>query len=409
MKIVHIQMMVTPSGNAPYRLHKILLKNGIDSSMLVQKKYVEDEKVFLIKSNKIEKYIYSNLRLFLERLYLKIFGGKDLELPFSSWKIGIDISGHKLIKEADIIHLHWINGGFLNINSIKKLYKLNKKIIWTCHDNAPFTGGCHVKLECEKYMSKCGNCEILKSNRSKDLSYKILNKKKKNYKEMKNITVVSPSDWMKNNIIKSQVFKNNNVRVVENLLDDSVFKKIDKKLAREILNLNLNKKYILFGAVDPRVSYKGYFYLKEALIELYKREKDNNIELIIFGSKKIIDKEIPYKIINFGDINNDIELALLYSSSNVFIGPSLEESFGQTFNESIFCGTPAVGFKNTGVENIINHKENGYLSEYKNISDLTNGIEYCLTNILKVEPKKNLRSSQLLKKYLELYKKGNEE
>ncbi|WP_130891093.1 glycosyltransferase [Fusobacterium ulcerans] len=402
MKIVHIQMVVTSSGNAPYRLHKMLLKHNIDSKMIVQKKLVNDETVYQIKPGKIEKYIYSNMRLYLEKIYLKIFAKKDLKLPFSSWKIGIDISKHKIIQEADIIHLHWVNGGFLNINSIKKLYKLKKKIIWTCHDNGPFTGGCHVKLECENYISGCGKCRILNSRKTKDLSYKILRSKIKILKDLNKLNIICPSKWMEKNAKKSLVFKNKKIELLENVLDETIFKKIDKKLAREILNLENNKKYILFGAVDPKTEYKGYYYLKEALKTFYKKGYRKDIELIIFGSKFILDKEIPYKIINYGNINNDLELSLLYNSSDVFIGPSLEESFGQTFNESIFCGTPAIGFKNTGVESIINHLVNGYLADYKSSEDLVKGLEYFLFKSSRVEPSEKLTSKYLIKKYIEI-------
>jgi glycosyltransferase involved in cell wall biosynthesis len=101
---------------------------------------------------------------------------------------------------------------------------------------------------------------------------------------------------------------------------------------------------------------------------------------------------------------NNSGLALIYNAADTFVSPSLEEAFGQTFNESIFCGTPAVSFEKTGTEDIIEHKINGYLAEYKNIEDLARGIEWCLYNLDRVEIKNNLLGrNNILYKYIRAY------
>ena len=87
----------------------------------------------------------------------------------------MDLSGHPLVKDADIIHLHWINQGFLSLKDIEELVKLNKPIVWTMHDMWPCTGICHHARDCEKFQMICESCFFLKS-KGKDLSTSVFDK-----------------------------------------------------------------------------------------------------------------------------------------------------------------------------------------------------------------------------------------
>ena len=95
----------------------------------------------------------------------------------------------KMIEEInpDIVHLHWINGGMIKIEDLVKIYK---PIVWSLHDNFAFTGGCHIKWECEKYKTKCGACPRLGSNKEYDLSRWVWNRKNKVFKQLNNLTIV---------------------------------------------------------------------------------------------------------------------------------------------------------------------------------------------------------------------------
>ncbi|NUU95816.1 glycosyl transferase family 1 [Marinitoga sp. 1135] len=412
MKVVHINTTDTGGGAAiaAHRLHLALLEKGIKSKMIVANKRTDELNIELAREGNIERHIYSKIRSLKEKIILYKYRNRKNKIIFSTGRYGIDISKHPSVLEADVIHLHWINSNYISLKVLRKLAKLEKKMVWTLHDSWAFTGGCHVRYGCTNYMNKCGNCLMLDSNKKNDLSRKIFNEKIKVYRSFKDLTIITPSNWLGNEVKKSYLLKKYPLKIIPNILDDRIFKPLDKEYSRYILNLdsNKNKKYILFGAISAtETPYKGWEYLKKAL-EILKKEKRliQNIELLVFGASYSKDIEnLPFKTRFMGKIHDEYTLSLLYNAADVFVGPSLEEAFGQTFNEAIFCGTPAVGFENTGVEDIIEHKKNGYLAKYKNSKDLADGVLYCLNNLKNVKLKnERLKRNNILKEIINVYK-----
>ena len=133
------------------RLEKALLRAGISVSKIVRK----DTKL-------------NRLRFYWERLIIFLCNGLSRKKLFmvSIANTGEDISSNPLVKEADIIHLHWINQGFLSLNNIKKIVELNKPIVWTMHDMWPCTGICHHAWDCNNFMDECAKCPFLNSSKS---------------------------------------------------------------------------------------------------------------------------------------------------------------------------------------------------------------------------------------------------
>ena len=160
MKVVILNTSDSVGGAAiaALRLVKALEKQDIEIRMLVQKKNLENNIISETNNNIINKFKKIFYFAF-ERLIFK-FQEKDssLRFTFSLGNTGEDISKHKFIQEADIIHIHWINFGFLSLKSLKKIFQLGKPIVWTLHDMWTFTGGCHYSYDCEKYKTNCKNC-----------------------------------------------------------------------------------------------------------------------------------------------------------------------------------------------------------------------------------------------------------
>ena len=114
--------------------------------MLVQKKYGNDDMVFPFVNSSLKELKYTR-RFLLDYIFIQFLTIKErgrFSIPY--W--GVDIANHLLVKEADIIHLHWINQGFFSLKP-SVLFKLNKPIVWTFHDMWAFTGGCHYSLGCK--------------------------------------------------------------------------------------------------------------------------------------------------------------------------------------------------------------------------------------------------------------------
>jgi glycosyltransferase involved in cell wall biosynthesis len=79
-----------------------------------------------------------------------------------------------------------------------------------------------------------------------------------------------------------------------------------------------------------------------------------------------------------GHFDDDQRLALLYSSADVMVTPSLQEAFGKTLIEAMACGTPVVAFNSGGPVDIIDHRADGYLARPFCADDLADGIAWCL-------------------------------
>jgi glycosyltransferase involved in cell wall biosynthesis len=394
------------AARAAYRLHRSLLSAGIDSKMLVQAKKSDDYTVIPAYGiNKIGKFI-SLIRPTLDQIPLKFYKNR-IKTPFSPAWLPFSKVVEKINEiNPDIVHLHWIADGMIKIED---LAKINKPIVWTLHDNWAFTGGCHIKWSCEKYIDSCGACPVLGSDKEYDLSKKGWIRKNKVFKKI-NMVIVSPSKWLYDCSKKSSLLKDKRHKVIPNPIDVDLFKPVDKSISRKIWNLPQDKKLIAFGAVSATNDInKGFKELSEAL---YKIADKKNIELVVFGSSKPKDPpNFGFKTHYLGHLHDDISLIILYDAVDVMVVPSLQENLSNTIMESLACGTPVVAFNVGGNSDMIEHLKNGYLAKPFDTDDLRNGIEWVLNTPNYDELCKNARekvlrefdSNIVAKKYIELY------
>lgn len=404
MKILHIVAGDLSGGAArgAYWLHLGLKELDINSKVLTSSNItLGDENVIRIIKTKKDKFLNIS-RVLAELLLINIFKNKRV---FSTGLFGIDFTKTEEYKSADIIHLHWINGGLVNM---KHLSKIDKPIIWTMRDMWPFTGGCHYSMECEKYKTDCVGCYQLKRHNYFDLSSFILNRKRKYLP--KNIKIVGISNWLSYEAKKSKLFKEFEVITISNNIDTKEFFPINKELAKKILGIKTNKKIVLCGSTDLKDFYKGFNKYLEAI----KLLNNDRYFLCFFGNidKKIIS-DLGFEYKSLGYLNDNISLRLAYSCSNVFVAPSLMDAFGKTIAESMACGTPVVCFDATGPKDIVTHKIDGYKAKPFCSIDLSKGIDWilntseyeklCSNGIDKV--KNEFNSIIIAEKYIELYKK----
>lgn len=383
MKVVHIINADTRGGapKAAYSLHKALLSIGVDSGMLVQRKFSDDDKVNSYNSNFFQTQL-TNSRMLLDIFQMKLFTKED-KGRFSFASIGKDISDHQIIKEADVLHLHWINEGYLSINSLLQLAKLGKPIIWTLHDMWAFTGGCHYSAGCKLYESLCRNCPYLKRPSLNDSSTSLQQKKADLYKELKP-TFVTCSNWLARVAKSSSLLKEYSVTAIPNPIDINVYKPLDKKLIKQKLGLSENKKYILFGTLNLNEERKGFKKLVEALNHLFTNHQEikEDTELLIYGTASEEEiKMLPAKVNSFGRITDVQNLVECYNAADVFVAPSLEDNLPNTVMESLTCGVPVVAFNIGGMPDMIEHKTNGYLAKPFSSVDIANGISFVIDDM----------------------------
>lgn len=333
-----------------------------------------------------------------ERYLVKLFV-KALKTPFSLQWFGRSVIKHPSVKNADIIHLHWINHGFLSPKFLAQLDELEKPIVWTFHDSNAFTGGCHVRYSCEHFHKECGFCPLLKNSHKNDLSHKTWIRKKNAYSEL-NCHIVAPSRWMAQSVKFSSLMGFREVTVIPNTIETNVFKPYKKGEAKQMLKI-APEKFVLMSGFMPSKNdkHKGTSYLIEALADLATRPGviKEDIELVIFGNKDEANMpEFPFKTTFLGTISNDEHLAKCYSAADVFITPSLEDNLPNTVMEALACATPVVAFNTGGIPDMVKHLENGYIAEYQNAEDLATGIEWLYQDENAPEIQKEARRSILM-------------
>lgn len=378
LKVTHVNFADFEGGaaRAAYRIHQGLRKIGVDSSMAVLQKTTNDPHVLtpLGRSGKLKGMIR-------QRLASGLLSQQKTTNPVLH---SLNFMPSGLAKwlnqsEADIINLHWLGGESISISEIATI---QKPIVWTMHDMWPFSGAEHYDDLAHANRYKTIYCD---SNRPSpytgvDLDAWVHRLKKKKW-HGKTIHLASPSKWLAECAVNSDLFKKQPIRVLPNGIDCNVYKPIDRKLARKILNLPQDKKLILFGAMSSTSdSRKGFHLLCPALKKLAQQPDFlNQTELMIFGASEPIsvpDFGLPAHYL--GRINDDTSLALLYSAADVFAAPSMQDNLPNTLVEALACGTPCVAFDIGGMPDLISHQSNGYLAKAFDIDDLASGIAWVL-------------------------------
>lgn len=328
---------------------------------------------------------------------------------FGSKKATIELV--KRIKQIkpNIIHLQHLHGYFINIEILFEfLAQSNIPVVWTFHDCWSFTGHCayYEFVDCNKWLTQCHNCpqthEYPKSSFI-DNSYNNYIKKKIIFNSVKNLTIVPVSNWLGEEVQKS-FLKNQKISVIQNGIDLENFR-IQGNPEKLKERFNIQNKFLILGVASPWNNRKGLKFF----IELSKRLDDNYAILLVGLSKNQI-KELPKNIIGLERTENIIQLAELYSTADVFVNPTLEDTFPTTNLESLSCGTPVITFKSGGSPEAVDDNT-GIIVEKEDINGLEQAI-YIIKKKNKNHYQANCRKraelffdkNKCFLKYIELYK-----
>lgn len=378
------------SGGAAIAAHRLVsaLSSDCDVSYLTQKSSTDSlPQTYSYDSEPFGKMRHM-FRFIIERLYfLTKEKNKQIRYNFSPANTGVDITKHPLFKSADVVHLHWINQGFISIKNLEKIIQSNKPIVVTLHDMWYFTGGCHYSGTCEGYKHECGNCPFLAAPKEHDLSYQLLQQKISILSNAKNIRWVTCSNWLQQEALSSTMLKQAAVASIPNPLPEYYTTElIDTNALRTFFNLPQATPLILIGAMQLQDERKGFSYFKKALEYLKQETFAIQPEIVIFGGLKKKQLEVfddfPFKVHYKGQMNPSAELPKLYAACDVFVLPSLEDNLPNTVAEAMSRATPVVAFHIGGLSQMIDSGVNGYLAKEKDSTDLAKGIYTVLTGDL---------------------------
>lgn len=379
MKVVILSTYEKSGGAAiaANRLMNALNNNGVEAKMLCRKSITWGPKALRKQSwtSIWERFVvWINNRFSMKNLW-----AVDIA------NCGQDIFHTKEYQEADIVHLHWVNQGFLSLDAIEKIARSGKRVVWTMHDAWNSMAIHHLKINEDDSMQ--------------GLSHRIWKKKQALY-DLNVISFVTCSKWLQSEAQKSLLMKDCSILSIPNPIDTSFFKQMDKAEARKFLGLPLDRKLVLFVAQKVDNPFKGMNYLPHERI---------GWEYIMMGSgeEKIRETLHGTVVHSLGYVTDAEKIRLAYNAADAFVLPSLSENLPNTIMEAMACGTPSVGFNVGGIPEMIDHKVNGYVAEYKNSDDLRKGIEYVLTNDFIRECREKVMEcyseEAVVKRYVEVY------
>jgi len=283
------------------------------------------------------------------------------------------------VLNPDVIHLHNIHGYYINIQVLFDFLKeINKPVVWTLHDCWPFTGHCaHFDyINCSKWKTECNRCpqkKVYPRSLLVDSSRGNFKSKRNIFTKLDKLTIVTPSIWLAE-LVAESFLKEYSVRVINNGIDLNIFQPVNSDFRKKY---NLENKFVILGVANIWSAKKGFNYL----VDLSKLLTKDEIIVVVGLSETQVNELQTNNIIGIPRTNNAKELAEIYSASDVFVNPSLEENFPTVNLESISTGTPIVTFDVGGSSEIFNNNI-GFYVEKGNVRSMYNKI-----NIIKKEGK----------------------
>lgn len=358
------------AARAVYRLHSELRAQGVDSTLLA---------VAELPSNDPSVVRLPDVGRRLSR-WLEKAAFRGLPRPWPEMSLNrisrVRAWRHPAVRAADVVLLGWIGQSFL---SPGQLARLQKPLVWRLSDCWPFTGGCHYPGSCRGFEGQCGLCPLLGGKQEEDPSRRLWRRKQEAFARMR-LTIAAPSRWILELAKTSSLFRGRSVHLLPSGVDMRVFRPLDRKASREALGLPADRTVLLFGAINstqnPR---KGFTQLIDAL-RLLGQPPGPELHLAIFGNRPGPAAHLPYPATYLGDVDQDTDLARIYSAADLFVAPSLEENLPNTVMEAMACGLPAVGFARGGMPDLISEGRTGSLASSPDAPALAEALRRAISH-----------------------------
>jgi len=353
------------AGKASFRLHKGLLSIGEESKYLVKEIDSEIPTVYKIPGDKRYDKIFAKDHI-INKYYL-YFNRTSLSNTYFSFSYpGYDLAGFPLVRNADILNLHWVED-FLSTMSLHNIFSLGKPVVWTLHDQRPFTGGCHYSAGCLGYEDFCLTCPQL-SDDPYNLPHAMLADKVDLFKEAF-LTIATPSRWLAESVRRSRLFRNTRIEIIPNSVETDIFSPVGKAFSKRNAGIEPDVTTIMFGACDAKENRKGFKGLLNAIDYCLADERFRSlvdrkkVMIISVGEADTAIKGLNIPLMAKGYIDSDDEMAAAFNMADIFVLPSLEDNLPNTMLEAMACGTPIISFKVGGMPDVIVDNENGKLVE----------------------------------------------
>jgi len=385
------------AARAAYRIHRSLVEHGEPHGVLSQMRVIRrlsDDPTVIGGSPARPNPIWRRLYPRLSRQDRGRFRTGNPTLHSQAWSttgLGSELSGRHLAGQADVFHLHWLGDSTL---SIEEIGRLPMSLVWTLHDQWGFCGAEHytsppqpgeTASTDERFSLGYTPASRPAHESGPDLNRRTWERKRRAWRRPGGwlTQIVCPSTWLADCARRSDLMGDWPITVIPNPIDLDRWAPLDKRQARALLQLPLDRPLVLFGAdggtADPR---KGADLLLDALQVLRSRLAGTSleqVELVVFGQGQ--PAKVPvlgFPIHYSGRLHDDISLRLLYAAADVFVIPSRQDNLPNTGLEAHACGTPVVAFRTGGLVDIVDDRITGALAEPFDPASLAECIRWVL-------------------------------
>ena len=376
--IVNTSERAGGAAMAANRLMEALNNHGVKARMLVRDKQTDNLNVVGLRDKWWQQWCFLWER-FVIWLHLRFSRTHLFEIDIAN--AGTDITKLPEFKEADVIHLHWVNQGMLSLSGIRKILKSGKPVVWTMHDIWPATAICHYARNCRNYRTACGHCPLLSNGeRNNDLASRVW-RRKEQLLSGQSISYVACSKWLCGEARLSALLRGQKVVSIPNAIDTRIYCPADRQQSRQSVGLPTDRQLILFVSQRVTDQRKGMDFLIEAVCLMADRfpELKQHVGIAVLGGHSDeLTGRLPLPVFPLGYVSDERQIVNIYRSADVFVTPSLEDNLPNTIMEAMACGVPCVGFKVGGIPEEIDHQKNGYVAAYRDAEDLARGIHWVL-------------------------------
>lgn len=339
-----------------YELNQELRKKGVETFQIVWQKESEDKWVSQLTNSRKAEQLQKALQILESGVSIQ-----SLLYPFA-----IKLLQHPWFKSADVVHYHLIYPNWFALWMLPFLTR-KKPSVWTLHDPWPMTGHCVHPLDCQRWKTSCGKCPYLSTPfaMKRDHTAMMWQIKKPIYQNSK-LHLVVASEWMRTMVKQSSLMKKFKTHIIPFGIDTNVFKPEDKEKAKQ--QLGINPDYFVIGMRTTSDLLKGLKFAKKALRKLKTKKK---IFLLSLGQRGLLNEfKDRFQVFDMGWVEIDEILVKAYNAIDVFLMPSIGESFGMMAVETMACRSVVLGFNKTALEKTIEAPKGGIVVPYKDVERL---------------------------------------
>jgi glycosyltransferase involved in cell wall biosynthesis len=338
---------------------------GIDSRFIVWKKSSRDPAVRQIGWGRHNSIIRTVIKIFERCLGVQnLFYPCALKLLINQW-----------YKETEIVHLHLIHNEMISLWAIPKMCR-EKKVVWTVHDPWVVTGHCIHPFDCQNWRLECPECSRLRTPKITyiDMAH-IMCVIKRKLIQSSSLHLVVASKWMKDMLQESPITRGKDIIIIPFGIDTQHLQRLDHTMCRRRLGIDKKSLVVTFRS-DPG-PYKG---TKDVVQALSMMNYDGDLTVLTFGKKNNVEalKDL-FHVIDFGWADAE-EMKDIFGATDIFVMPSIAESFGMMAIESLACGVPVIAYDSTALGEIVEDGITGRLVPRGDVDDLRSAIGELIVN-----------------------------